>query len=113
MKRLIYIVILCLAVSVRADTLHVVDLGFTTVYVQIADAVDDSAMIASGSQKIGNLYIDRIIRSDTLWVGCDGMYMAVPIEYDISIVMQWPDLNGSGINDISDLMKIVIYMFGG
>ncbi len=110
----VYVFFICLLPwGVKADTLHVVDLGFTTVYVQIADEVDDSAMIASGSQRVGNLYIDRIARTDTFWVGCDGMYMALPIEYDISIVVQWPDLDGTGIVDISDLLKIVDYMFGG
>ena len=113
MKRLLYILILCLPLGVEADTLHVTDLGFTTVYVQIADQVDDSSMIASGSQRVGNLYIDRVTRTDTLWVECDGMYMAVPIEYDISIVVQRFDLDQSGTVDISDLMEIIDYMFGG
>ena len=110
----VYLLYTCLLpLSAGADTLHVVDLGFTTVYVQIADEVDDEGMIASGSLRVGNLYIDRIARIDTFWVGCGEMYLAVPIEYDISIVVQWPDLDGTGIVDISDLMKIVDYMFGG
>lgn len=112
MRHLIYILFLCLAGGVKADTLHVVDLGFTTVYVQIADVVDDAAMIASGSQRIWNLYIDRIVRFDTLWVECEGMYMAVPIEYDVSIVVYWPDVDGTGISDISDLVFLIDYMFG-
>ena len=112
MKHLLYILILCLPLGVSADTLHVTDLGFTTLYTQIADHVDDSSMIASGSQRVGNLYIDRITRTDTLWVECDGMYMAVPIEYDISIVVQRFDLDQSGTVDISDLMEIIDYMFG-
>ena len=111
MKRLIYILIYLLPVGVEADSLYVADLGFTTVYVQIVDHVDDSAM--AGSQRIGNLYIDRITRTDTLWVGCDDMYMAVPIEFDISIVVERPDVDGSGVKDISDLMMLIDYMFGG
>lgn len=113
MRHLLYILFLCLlAGGVRADTLHVFDLGFTTLYIQIADEVDNDAMIASGSEKVGNLYIDRIPRFDTLWVECEEMYMAVPIEYDVSIVVQWADVDGSGISDISDLVYLIDFMFG-
>ena len=114
MRQLLYILCL-LPLGVRADTLHIVDLGFTTLYVQVLDVVDDSAMIANGWEKRGNAYVDKIVHSDgdTFWVGCgDDMYMAVPVEYDILMVVQKYDHNGSGVTDISDLMMMIDYYFG-
>ncbi len=112
------LVLLPLPLGVRGDTLHTVEFWDTEVHVQVVNTID-SSMVAN-SERVGNLYIDRISRTDSVlfWYcteTCDDdttwSCMAFPIVHNIVVVQFLPDLNGDGVSDISDLMWHIDYMF--
>ena len=100
------------------------------VTIQIVDMVDTPTMIASGSERTGNVYEDRIMYVDstcycntyeyqvhdsTGWHGVDStacmLLGRVPVSYGVTIVVGKHDVDGSGVADISDLVAIIEYMF--
>ncbi len=111
---LLTLTICLLATGVMADTLYTVNIGSTSVHVQVVEQLNDSAMLANGWQRRENLYLAKIIRLDssTVWISCgEDCYIFEPTNYDLVAVIQRYDVDGSGVNDISDLLAIVDYMF--
>jgi len=104
------------------DTLHIINFWDVDVYVQEVNTIDSS--VVANTERTGNLYIDRIARTDTstawfCWEYAESvepfdtltMCMGFPVDHDIVVINHKPDVNGSGVVDISDLVWLIDYMF--
>jgi hypothetical protein len=85
------------------------------VMVQHVMIPDDSAMLATGMRRFGGVYVGLYLAEDTMRIydGSTPNYVrAWPLEWKL-VIITTGDVTGDQSVDISDLVYMIDFMFGG